>query len=79
MSIFQKLTKIQTKKPLIDIFGLFILGISLLPNDYAISNKFETDIYPYLVLGIVFFLGLAILILANIRKKKSKTDLTTSQ
>ncbi len=72
MSIFQKLTKIETKKPLIDIFGLFILAISLLPKDYAISSLFETKIYPHLVLGIVFFLGLSILILANIQKRKQK-------
>ena len=70
MSIFQKLTNIQTKKPLIDIFGLLILAISLIPSDYSISSKFETDIYPYLVLGIVFFLSISILLLANIKKKK---------
>ena len=72
MSIFQKLTNIETKKPLIDIFGLFILGIALVPKDYSISSNFETQIYPYLVLGIVFFLGLSILILANLQKKKQK-------
>ena len=70
MSIFQKLTKIETKKPLIDIFAMLILGISLLPKDYAISSNFETKIYPYLVLGIVFFLGISILILANLQKRK---------
>ena len=72
MSIFQKITNIETKKPLIDIFGLLILGIALIPKDYSISSKFETQIYPYLVLGIVFFLGLSILILANIQKKKQQ-------
>ena len=70
LTIFKKLTNIETKKPLIDIFGLLILGLSLFPKNYAISNKFETQIYPYLVLGIVFFLGMSILILANLRKKK---------
>lgn len=72
MNIFQKITNIETKKPLIDIFSLLILGISLMPKNYAISDKFETEIYPYLVLGIVFFLGISILILANISKKKQK-------
>lgn len=72
MSIFKKLTNIETKKPLIDIFGLFILGIALIPKNYAISEKFETQIYPYLVLGIVFLLGISILILANLLRKQQK-------
>lgn len=72
MGIFKKLTNIETKKPLIDIFGLLILAITLVPKNYAISDKFETEIYPYLVLGITFGLGISILILANIMKKKQK-------
>lgn len=72
MNIFKKLTNIETKKPLIDLFGILILGISLIPKNYAISDKFETEIYPYLVLGIVFILGISILILANLMKKKQK-------
>lgn len=72
MHIFKKLTNIETKKPLVDIFGILILGISLIPKNYAISNKFETEVYPYLVLGIGFFLGISILILANLLKKKQK-------
>ena len=70
MNIFKKLTNIETKKPLVDIFGILILGISLIPKNYAISDKFETEIYPYLVFGIVLFLGISILILANWLKKK---------
>ena len=72
MSIFKKLTNIETKKPLIDIFGILVLGISLIPKNYAISDKFETNIYPYLVLGIVFFLGISILLLATLMKKRQK-------
>lgn len=70
MSIFKKLTNIETKKPLIDIFGILLLGIALLPKNYAISEKFETEIYPYLVLGIPFALGISVLILANIAKRR---------
>ena len=77
MGIFKKLTNISTKKPLIDVFGLLILGISLIPKNYAISQKFESSIYPYLVLGIVFFLGLSILIVANFKKKGIKNEKTT--
>lgn len=70
MSIFKKITNIETKKPLIDIFGLLIFSIALIPNNLAISQNFESKIYPYLVLGIVFVLGIGILILANLSKKK---------
>lgn len=70
MNIFKKLTNIKTKKPLIDIFGLLIFSIALFPKNFAISQNFESHIYPYLVIGIVFFLGLGILLLANLLKKK---------
>ena len=79
MGIFKKLTNIETKKPLIDIFGILILGISLIPKNYAISDKFETEIYPYLILGITFFLGISILILANLLKKKQKNITAKSE
>lgn len=72
MNIFKKLTNLETKKPMIDIFGLLILAISLIPQNYAISNEFEIKVYPYLVLGIVFFLSFSILILANLLKRKQK-------
>lgn len=70
MSIFKKLTHIETTKPLVDIFGLLILGIALIPSNYAISQNFESNIYPILVIGIVFFLSLGILLLANLKKRK---------
>ena len=79
MSIFKKLTNIENKKPLIDIFGLFIFCIALIPKNYAISEKFETEIYPYLVLGVTFCLGISILLLANLMKKKNKKLNTNSQ
>lgn len=72
VNIFKKLTNIQNGKPLINIFGLLILGISLIPKDLAIYNFFETHIYNLLVLGIVLVLGIGILILANIKKGKQK-------
>ena len=65
MGIFKKLTNIETKKPLIDLFGLLIFAIALTPKNYAVSEIFETKIYPYLVLCFVFFLGFSIFILAN--------------
>jgi len=72
MNIFKKLTNIDTKKPLLDIFGLLILAIALLPKNFAISQKFENDIYPYFVLAVTFVLGIGILIIANLQKRKTK-------
>lgn len=72
LHIFKKLTNIETKKPLIDLFGILILGIALLPKNYTISDGFETKVYPYLVLGIVFFLSISILILSNLKKRKQR-------
>ena len=70
ISIFQKITGIISKKPLIDIFGLLILSIALIPKNIAVSQSFENKIYPYLMIGIVLILGLGILIFANMAKKK---------
>ena len=72
MSIFQKLTNIESKKPINPIFCILVFSIGLLPKNYAISQFFESKIYPYMVLGIVFILGIGILILANFYKKKAK-------
>lgn len=69
VSIFQKLTKANDTKPLINIFGFLILGISLIPKNLAISTFIETVVYKYLSLGIIFVLGIGILIIANLKKK----------
>lgn len=78
MNIFQKITGISNQKPLIDIFGLLILGITLIPKNLAVSQSFENKIYPYLMIGIVIVLGIGILIFAKFAKKKqihnSNTD-----
>ena len=74
MNVFKKITNIETEKPLINIFGLLIFGIALIPKNLAISQYFESNIYPYLVLGIVFFLGFGILIFANLLKRKTRTS-----
>lgn len=50
MSIFKKLTNIDTQKPLLDLFGILILSVALFPKNYGIADRFETEIYPYLVI-----------------------------
>lgn len=67
-SILKKLLNLETKKPLIDLFGILMLGIALIPKNYAISDKFETEIYPYMVLAIPFALAICVLIIANFKK-----------
>ena len=73
MNIFKKITNIRNTKPLLITFALLMLSISLLPKNYAISKFLETDVYPYLVIGIGMFLSTAILILAyfKVRIKKN--------
>ena len=55
---------------ILTIFTILILGISLLPKNYAVSSSFETDFYRYLRIAIGYILGMLILILANLKKKK---------
>lgn len=68
--IFNKMFNLSDMKPILNIFVILIFGISLLPKNYAISNLFETDIYRYLRIAVGFILGISILILANLKKKK---------
>ena len=68
--IFTKMFNLSDMRPLLNVFTILIFGISLLPKNYAISNSFETDIYRYLRIAIGFILGITILILANLKKKK---------
>lgn len=72
MNMFKKILNISTKKPLIDIFALLILALALLAKNLAISQNFESNIYPYLVISIVFCLGLGILIFANLAKRREQ-------
>ena len=70
--IFQKITNIKDTRIIMIPFALCIFAIALLPKNYAISKFYETDIYPYLVWGLVFIISISILIFANIKKKRKK-------
>lgn len=72
--IFNKMFNLSDMKPILNIFVLLIFGIALLPKNYAISNFFETNIYRYLRIAIGFILGISILILANLKKKRGVED-----
>lgn len=68
--IFNKMFNLSDMKPILNIFVLLIFGVALLPKNYTISNFFETNVYRYLRIAVGFILGISILILANIKKKK---------
>lgn len=68
--IFNKMFSLSDMRPTLGIFTILLFGISLIPNNYAISNLFETNIYRFLRIIIGFVLGIIILILANLKKKK---------
>ncbi len=72
MNIFKKITNIETKKPLIDVFGLLFFAVALFPKNCATSVFYETHLYPILMIAICIFLSLSILIVANISKKGDK-------
>lgn len=68
--IFNKMFNLSDMKPILNIFIILTFGISLFPKNYAISSLFETNIYRYLRIAVGFILGMTILILANLKKRK---------
>lgn len=70
MNTLKKITNIQSSKILALIFPILIFAVSLVPKNYAISRFIKDRVYQSLVLIIVFGVSLAILIFANIKKKK---------
>lgn len=72
--IFNKMFNLSDMKPVLSILVILIFGIALLPRNYTISNFFETNIYRYLRIAIGFVLGISILILANLKKKRGVGD-----
>ena len=74
MLIFKKLTKIKYMRPIIYPFGLTMLGISLLPKNYSMAKFYETKIYPYLMIAVVFVLPTIILLLSYFKQRKKKVN-----
>ncbi len=70
INIFQKLTNLEFRKPLAYTFPFLILGISLIPKNFAIIRFLKSKVYSYSIITIVFILSIGILLLANLKKKK---------
>ena len=73
--IFKKITNIKHVKPIIYPFAITALGISMLPTNYTVSKFYETKIYPYVMIFIVFIISSVILTFAYFKKKKEGKDL----
>lgn len=79
LSIFTKLSALTLKKicncndskPFSYILSLLVFGVAVIPPNYAVARYLESNVYKYLVFGIVFFLGISILLLANIKKRRT--------
>ena len=72
VEIFKKMTNLKDTKPIAPFFALLLLGVSLIPKNYAVTSFLEASIYPYLNFGLNFVLLISMLILANIKLKKTK-------
>lgn len=68
--IFKKITNIKEIKPIVCPLSFIMIAIALIPKNYAESKFYETQIYPYIMIGLVFFLSLFILLLAYFKKRK---------
>lgn len=74
LGIFKRITKIEDSKCLISPLGLIILGNCLIFNNIAIVKFLARVVSKYFVLILVFGISLIILILANIKNKKSRSS-----
>ena len=65
--ISKKVFNLQDSSQLIYTLIILIFGIEKKKKNYAIINFFETNIYRYLGIAVIF-IGLLILLLSNIKK-----------
>lgn len=72
--IFRKITNIKEIKPIVYPLSITMVAIALIPKNYAVSKFYETQIYPYLVIGLVFVLSFFILMFAYLKKRKGVSN-----
>lgn len=73
--IFKKISNVKNIKPIIYPICLCMIGVALIPKNYAISKFYETDIFPYFALGLVFVTCFFVLLFANLKKRKKVGDI----
>lgn len=74
LEITKKIANLKDKKPLVPIFALFVLAVSLIPKNLAISTFLERSILPVFTIGICFVLPSLILLLASYKNRKEKSQ-----
>lgn len=76
LNTFKKITNIENYKPMIVPFGILVFTIALLPNYYSQTDFLETTVYKYLVICVQFILAISILVLANLKYKSTRKEMT---
>lgn len=72
MLIFKKITNIKNTKVLAYPFSILMLSIALIPRNYADVKNYEANIYKYIILGFSYVFCLAMLIFANLKRRKER-------
>lgn len=70
--IMKKLIPVSNEKMLSFLSCSLLFTISLIPVNIAQIHFIEDTLYRYLIIGFSFILGIIILLLANIKKIRSK-------
>ena len=70
VQIFKKITHISDSKAVVFCFSSILFAISLIYDDLLQLSFAENQIYFYAFIGIIFILGLIVLILANLKQKR---------
>ena len=79
VSLFKKISNIQSSSTISYSFVTIIFGVSLVYSNIIQARKLEAGGYKYLVLSLVFGLGFLILLFANIKRAISKNRLKGAQ
>lgn len=72
--ILKKLTNVSNEKMLTFSTCSILFGLTLIPFNISHLHFIEDTIYKYILLGFMFGLGLIILIIANIKKKRKNSS-----
>lgn len=74
MLIFKKIANIKETKALAYPFTILILSIALLPNTYSAAKSYESNVYPYIIIGFSFVFCILLLAFANLKRRKERNS-----